>query len=76
MSAFLQSGRFYPGETPNFRVRFRPKAVSRQTKNPRRKAGVSWSIERFVWLTFQDVLLWRRDEAMRICEINAADNDA
>ncbi len=24
MSAFLQSGRFYPGETPIFRVRFRP----------------------------------------------------
>ena len=27
MSAFLQSGRFYPGETPIFRVRFRPEAV-------------------------------------------------
>ncbi len=26
MSAFLQSGRFYPGETPIFRVRFRPEA--------------------------------------------------
>ncbi len=26
MSAFLQSGRFYPGETPIFRVRFRPLA--------------------------------------------------
>ncbi len=26
MSAFLQSGRFYPGETPIFRVRFRPQA--------------------------------------------------
>ncbi len=26
MSAFLQSGRFYHGETPIFRVRFRPKA--------------------------------------------------
>ncbi len=27
MSAFLKSGRFYPGETPIFRVRFRPEAV-------------------------------------------------
>jgi hypothetical protein len=27
MSAFLQSGRFYPGETPTFRVRFRPEAA-------------------------------------------------
>jgi len=26
MSAFLQSGRFYHGETPIFRVRFRPEA--------------------------------------------------
>ncbi len=26
MSAFLESGRFYLGETPIFRVRFRPKA--------------------------------------------------
>jgi len=26
MSAFLQSGRFYPGETPIFRVRFRLKS--------------------------------------------------
>ncbi len=26
MSAFLKSGRFYPGETPIFRVRFRPEA--------------------------------------------------
>jgi len=29
MSAFLQSGCFYPGETPIFRVRFRPKAAFR-----------------------------------------------
>ena len=28
MSAFPESGRFYPGETPIFRVRFRPKAVT------------------------------------------------
>ncbi len=37
MSAFLQSGRFYPGETPIFRVRFRPKA---DIEKPRR-SGVS-----------------------------------
>ena len=29
MSAFLQSGRFYPGETPIFRVRFRPEGAVR-----------------------------------------------
>ena len=28
MSAFLQSGRFYPGETPIFSVRFRPEAAT------------------------------------------------
>ncbi len=27
MSAFLQSGRIYPGETQIFKVRFRPQAV-------------------------------------------------
>ncbi len=31
MSAFLQSGRFHPGETPIFRFRFRPEALGRQT---------------------------------------------
>ncbi len=28
MSAFPDSGRFYPGETPIFRVRFRPEATA------------------------------------------------
>jgi hypothetical protein len=32
MSAFLQSGRFYHGETPIFRVRFRPGAVIRDKR--------------------------------------------
>ncbi len=32
MSAFLQSGRFYPGETPIFRVCYRPGADNRQQR--------------------------------------------
>ncbi len=41
MSAFLQSGRFYLGETPIFRVRFRPEADIDQ---------------KFQYLTYEDFL--------------------
>ncbi len=40
MSAFLQSGRFYHGKFPNFRVRFRPEAdLLPSTRKPRTRRG-------------------------------------
>ncbi len=40
MYAFLQSGRFDPGETPIFRVRFRPKAAIELDQVATSQAGI------------------------------------